>query len=185
MFPRVEGFLQRLIRYAAEGNRLLLVCLALAIGGTLGAAYPITSVVVPAVLLVPQRWRSIAGVAALGSAIGATALVIFFHHLGWEQLYERYPELAAHPTWGRVMHWTQSYGALALFAVAALPLPQTPALIFFAIARPDYFSVFVAILAGKTLKYLLFAWLAARFPGRIGNGLGALLRRRTDKDSRG
>lgn len=178
MLPRREGRLQRLLRYAAEGNRLLLVCLALAIGGTVSAAYPITSVVVPAVLLVPRRWSRIAAVTALGSAIGATALLVFFHHLGWAQLYARYPELIGHPGWSRVMAWTDDYGILALFAVAALPLPQTPALAVFAIARPDYPSAFLAILAGKLLKYLAFAWLAARAPQRLGNGLGALLRRK-------
>lgn len=178
MLPRLEGFLQRLIRYAAQGNRLLLVCLTLAIGGTLSAAYPITSVVVPAVLLVPQRWWKIAGIAALGSAIGATALVVFFHQLGWAQLYERFPELATHPAWHRVMEWTSDHGALALLVIAALPLPQTPALVVFAITRPDYPCAFLAILAGKTLKYLAFAWLAARAPERLSNGLSALLRRR-------
>lgn len=164
MFLLFDGLLQRLIRYAAKGNLLSLVCLGLAIVGTVSTIYPITAVVVPAVLIQPKlRWRIVA-VTAFGSAIGAMLLMVTFHHMGWAQLYDRFPELTTHPTWKRIMTWTSSYGALGLFLVAALPLPQTPALIFFAIVRHDYLSVFVTIFGGKALKYGLFAWGAERFP---------------------
>jgi len=86
--------------------------------------------------------------AALGSALGATLLVITFHHLGWQQIYERYPELSTHATWSRVIMWLSNYGTFALFLIAVSPLPQTPALIFFGIARQDYFGVFLAMLLG-------------------------------------
>lgn len=115
---------------------------------------------------------------ALGSAVGATVLVMAFHQLGWTQLYERFPELATHDNWRRIIEWVASFGALALFLIAASPLPQTPALIFFGIARQDYQSVFLAMLAGKILKYGLFAWLAARFPERFSSGIGGFLRYR-------
>lgn len=175
--PRLEGLLQRFIRYSAEGKWFLSVCMALAFSGTVGATYPITAVVVPAVLLVPRRWLQITLVTALGSALGATVLVISFHHLGWAQLYERFPELITHAAWGRIMAWVSSYGTVALFLVAVSPLPQTPALIFFGITRQDTFSVLIVMLVGKSLKYGLFAWLAARFPERFSNGLRAILHR--------
>jgi membrane protein YqaA with SNARE-associated domain len=181
--PRLEGLLQRLIRDAAEGHAFLLVCVALSLGGTVSAAYPVTAVVVPAALLVPARWRQIAAVAALGSALGATLLVIVFHHLGWAQLYERFPELATHATWRRVIEWVSDYGAIALFLIAVSPLPQTPALIFFGIARHDYPGIFVAMLAGKSLKYGLFAWMATRFPERFNSGIAGLLRFRRQSDA--
>lgn len=66
--------------------------MALASGGTITAAYPVTAVVVPATLLAPGRWRQITMVTALGSALGGTALVIALHHLGWAQIYDRFPE---------------------------------------------------------------------------------------------
>jgi len=175
LLPRLESTLHRLIRYAAEGNRLLLMTLALAFLGTLSSSIPVTSIVIPAVLLVPLRWKGIAAVAALGSALGATLLVMVFHHIGWAQLYQQFPELNAHPSWKAVMDWSAHHGTWALLLIAALPLPQTPALVFFAIARPDYGLVFMAMLAGKALKYSLFAWVAARFPqhfkGVFGNDL--------------
>ena len=176
--PKPEGLLQHLIRVSAEGPWFLLVCMALSLGGTMSATYPVTAVVVPAALLVPCRWRRIAALTALGSALGATLLVLVFHHLGWAQLYEHFPELTRHATWIRVMTWVSSYGTVALFAIAVSPLPQTPALIFFGIARHDYFTVFAAMLAGKFVKYGLFAWFAARFPERFSDGIGNLFRSR-------
>ncbi len=184
MLPRLEGLLQRLIRESAEGHGFLWVCMALASGGTITAAYPVTAVVVPATLLVPGRWRQVTAVTALGSAISATVLVVIFHHLGWAQLYERFPELATHPTWSRVMAWLSSYGMAGVFLIALSPLPQTPALMFLGIARQDYPSVFIAMLAGKLFKYALFAWLAARFPERFVNGIAGFLKFRSHRNER-
>ncbi|MFI4981248.1 MAG: hypothetical protein ACHQIO_12945 [Nevskiales bacterium] len=171
----VEGLLLRLIRRSAAGHGFLLVCLALSIGGAISAAYPVTAVVLPAVLLAPRRWRQITLITALGSALGATLLMIAFYQLGWTQIYERFPQMASHASWQRVMTWVSAYDTPALFLIAASPLPQTPALIFFGIARHDPLSVFVAMLAGKLLKYGLLAWLATRFPERFGKGLGGFL----------
>lgn len=170
MPPRLEGFLQRLLRHAAEGHGFLLTCAALAFAGTLTAGYPVTAIVVPAALLAPQRWKAIAIAATFGSALAATTLVIVIHHIGWSTLYSHYPQLASHPDWTRVMAWAAQYGTLALFLIALSPLPQTPALIFFGIARPDYLGVLVAVFAGKLIKYATFAWITRRFPALFQNG---------------
>lgn len=170
---KVEDSLRRLLRHSAEGHAFLLTCATLALAGTLTAAYPVTAVIVPAALLAPKRWLKITLVTALSSA-----LVILFHHMGWVQIYEHFPELATHPQWSRVMDWVASYGVIALFVIAATPLPQTPALIFFGgVARPDYLGVFVAMLFGKLIKYGVFAWLTAHFPERFNDGVGAMLGR--------
>lgn len=175
--PKREGLLQQLIRTAAEGHAFLLICLLLAGFGSLTALYPVTAVVVPAALLQPRRWPAITLVTALGSAIGATLLVSVFYQLGWTQIYEKFPELASNVTWHRIIEWATTYGEAALLVIAASPLPQTPALIFFAVAQHDYPSIFIAMLAGKLLKYGVVAWLSSHFPERFGDGLRGLFRR--------
>lgn len=182
--PKFEGLLQRLLRNAEEGHTLSLVAMGLALAGTVTAAYPVTAVIVPAALLAPRRWRRLTLLTALGSALGATLLVEFFHHLGWNQIYARFPELASRREWAEVMDWVVAYGALALFLISASPLPQTPALIVFAIGRHDYFAVFVAMFCGKLIKYGLFAWAASRFPERFSNGIAGFLRWRSDGKGR-
>lgn len=167
-----QNFLAQLLTAASAGEAFLWVCLLLALAGTFSAAYPVTAVVVPASLLAPGRWRQIAVTTALGSALGATLLVIVCHHLGWSQVYQHFPELADNVHWGEVMAWVSHYGLLALFVIALSPLPQTPAQIFAGIIRHDYIGVFIVMLAGKFFKYGTYAWLVARFPERFSNGVG-------------
>ncbi|MEI7970695.1 MAG: hypothetical protein WCJ69_17080 [Betaproteobacteria bacterium] len=162
--PRIEGWLSRHLRRAADSRGFLAACAALAWLGTVTGTFPATAVVVPAALLLPRRWSAITLSAALGSAAGATMLVVAFHFLGWKILHGNYPDMATHEGWRQVIHWVETFGVIGLFVVAISPLPQTPALAFFGIARHDYALVFVAILAGKALKYGLFAWAATRFP---------------------
>lgn len=176
--PPMEGFLQRLLRRAAEGHGLLFACFALAFAGTLTASFPVTAVVVPATLLAAGRWKAVATATAFGSALGATALVMVFHHLGWSQVYAHFPEMAAHPAWQRVIAWAANYGIATLFLIAASPLPQTPALIFFGVVQPNVPGVFAAMLLAKLVKYGALAWVTSHFPERFRNGLGGFLRRR-------
>ena len=158
--------LQRLQRVARHRFMPALVgCLAF--GLTVSMTVPVTSALIPAVLLSPRRWRSIALQAAFGSALGATLLVLLFHHLGWAQLQAQFPSMLDSAAWQRVIAWAVEYGVIALFAIAALPLPQTPALIFFAITEPPVAQIFLAVLLGKLIKYFLLAMLAALFPARF------------------
>ncbi|MBL8446870.1 MAG: hypothetical protein JNJ44_05585 [Zoogloeaceae bacterium] len=160
-------WLHALLARAARGRRLGLASGLLAAFGTGTASYPVTAIIVPATLLVPRRWRSVALAAALGSAIAATALVAVFHFLGWAWVFGHFPQIAGNPTWAQVMEWADRYGAAALFVVAVSPLPQTPALIVLGAARHEYLSVFAAMLAGKAIKYLVVAWMAQWIPTRL------------------
>ena len=165
--PRLEGDLHRILRWAGDGWRMPWLCRGLALLGTCTAAYPITSVVVPAVLVAPRRWGGIALSAALGSALGALLLVIVLHHMGWASLYAHFPQLLQDQSWAQVMDWTRRYGLLALFLVSISPLPQTPALVVLSNVPLHYPGVLLAIFTGKLLKYLAFAWVGSRFPGHI------------------
>ncbi|TAH42104.1 MAG: hypothetical protein EYC67_16335 [Betaproteobacteria bacterium] len=174
---QIDALLRRALRYATKGHRLLPVCVALSFAGTVSAAYPVTAVVVPATLLAAARWRSISVVSAFGSALGAAVLMVVFHHLGWSQLFERFPQLANNETWIRIVGWAATYGVIALFLIAVSPLPQTPALIFLGAVQHDFVSAFAAMLLGKLIKYGAFAWTASHFPERVGRGLDRILRR--------
>lgn len=175
---KARALLRGMLGASLAGRGFLWVCLLLALAGTFSAAYPVTAVVVPASLLAPGRWRQISVVTALGSALGATLLVILCHHLGWSQAYQHFPELVSNARWGEIMAWMSRYGLLMLFVIALSPLPQTPALVFAGIVRHDYADVFAVMLAGKLFKYATYAWLAASFPERFGNGVGKVFRLR-------
>lgn len=87
-----------------------------------------------------------------------------FHHLGLDQVVARFPEIAQSGVYARVSEWVARWGVWALFVATVIPLPQTPALAVCAIAAQPLPLAFIALLAGKGLRYLLYAWLAAKSP---------------------
>lgn len=135
---------------------------ALASLATLSMCVPVVPLLSASVLLNARRWRAIALCAAVGSGAAALVLYVVFHHLGWVQLLGYLPELARSPNWVTIERFTEGYGLLALLGIAASPLPQTPALVFVALADLSPLSVFATMFSGKLAKYGLTAWLAAR-----------------------
>ena len=163
----VNGRVVAALQSAAESRWLPPIAGALAFALTITMTLPVTSMLVPAVLIAPRRWRATTMCAAFGSALGATLLVSLFHHLGWLTIQAEFPALLESPRWQQIMAWTRDYGVFALFAVAALPLPQTPALIFCAISNLPDAEVLVAVLTGKLVKYGVVCGFAASFPERF------------------
>lgn len=133
---------------------------------TLSMSVPVEWLVVVAALASPRRWGATASIAALGSAAASLGLYLAFHHFGWNILAERYPELAGSRAWLQATDWLSRYGLLALFGLMAvpLPIPKLPMLAVAGIYRLPILDVFIAILAGKLIKYLAYAYIAVRFP---------------------
>lgn len=150
----------------------------LAFLATLSMCVPVVPLLTAAVLLNARRWKAIAFCAAGGSGAGALILYVVFHHLGWAQLLSYLPELTRSARWVAVAGFTEDYGLLALTAIAASPLPQTPALVFVALAELSPIAVFGSIFSGKLAKYGLTAWLAARarepLQGEIGEMIASI-----------
>ncbi len=128
---------------------------------TLTASVPYTAILVGALWLTPQRWKTLVFFSSLGGALGAIVMVSGFRHLGWMPLYAAFPELAASPLWQRIVQAVQEYGVAALGAVAAAPLPQTPALAIAASAHLEPVAMFAALFAGKLVKYSVVSWLVS------------------------
>lgn len=163
----IEQRVRAAIERATGSRRYPFIVGVVAFVLTLSMSVPFASVLVFAVLLRRERWRVITLCSALGASLGGVLLYLLFHHLGWNQLVAWYPDIAASETWRDATTWITRYGAWALFLIAAMPLPQTPALAFAAITRLPVPEVLIALLAGKLIKYGLYAWLVARFPGHF------------------
>lgn len=160
MPARVRGFLER---HTASRHYASWVALA-SLGLTLLPSLPFGVVLVTAVLLDNRRWLRIWLLSSLAAAAGSLILFAFFHHLGWDQVVARFPEIAQSGVYARVSEWVARWGVWALFVATVIPLPQTPALAVCAIAAQPLPMAFIALLAGKGLRYLLYAWLAAKSP---------------------
>lgn len=137
-----------------------------AFAATMTLSMPVELIVVAGTLASRRGWIGIAVWAAAGSALAATGLYFAFHHLGWSLLVKSYPDLALTRAWQQATVFLSQYGALAIFAVMALPLP-VPKLALLAVAgiyRLPVLDVTLAIFSGKLIKYLLYGYLAIRFP---------------------
>jgi membrane protein YqaA with SNARE-associated domain len=133
----------------------------IAFGLTLTASAPYAAVLVAALWLTPERWKSLAFFSALGGACGALALMMGLRHVGWAAIHASFPELAASPVWLQVTQALQDYGVAVLCIVAAAPMPQTPALALAAGADLNLPAAFVALFIGRLIKYGTLGWLVA------------------------
>lgn len=160
---RLQGWMER----ANHGQHLLGLATLLSFGGTISAAYPVTAVIVTAVMLAPRRWLMLSLGCATGSALAGAVVVGVSHMLGYNEIHTLFPNLISVDTWNEASGWIDDYGIWAIFGVGASPLPQMPLLIFFGIVDDRIFEAFVALLAGKVLKYGIVAWVTQHFPEKF------------------
>jgi membrane protein YqaA with SNARE-associated domain len=163
----IPAWLRTTLAASAADRYYPLVVAFFAFAVTLTFSFPFAAMLVPATLLAPQRWLSLGLLCGLGSGLGASALVQVFHSVGWEAIAQHYPELVQMESWQWANEWLLRYGLLALLVIAASPMPQTPALLVYAMVDPFWPGVVLAIGTGKALKYTLLTWLTARYPGRF------------------
>jgi len=162
----LESGLMRTLLRRADSPAFPAVVGAVAVAATLSMSVPFATLLVAAVLMARRRWGAIAVGASLGAALGAALLYLVFHHLGWARLFVAYPDVVRSSAWNDAARWLSAYGVVALLVIAATPLPLTPALMFAGISRLPIAEVVLALWVGKLAKYLVYAWLASRFPER-------------------
>jgi membrane protein YqaA with SNARE-associated domain len=160
----VESTILVYLRSATFARAYPLMVGAVALIVTVSMTVPFASILIGAILLRREHWREIVVLSSLGSATGGVLLYVIFHYWGWSHLAAAYPDLLQSKAWSDATIWVSAYGTWALLAIAATPLPQTPALIFTAVSRLPLWEVFVALLVGKLVKYGTYGFLAARFP---------------------
>lgn len=164
---RLEKSLQGWMERANQSNHLLGFCALLSFGGTLTAAYPVTAVVMTGVMLAARRWLTVSLACSLGSALAGAIIVGVCHLLGYNEIHHLFPKLISPETWDEASRWIGEYGVWAIFGVGASPLPQMPLLIFFGIVDDRIVEAFVALFAGKLIKYTLVAWVTQHFPEKL------------------
>ena len=164
----LEGKLQGWMERANRGHHLLGLTALLSFCGTLTATYPVTAVVMTAVMLAARRWLLLSIACSAGSALAGAVIVGVSHLLGYNEVHHLFPHLISPETWAEASRWIDEFGVWAIFAVGASPLPQMPLLIFFGIVDDRILEAFIALFAGKLIKYTLVAWVTQHFPDKLG-----------------
>lgn len=138
----------------SHGYAVAVGLLAVVSAGT--SLYPFGPVIVGATVFAPGRWRGVILGATLGAAIGATTFVLLVQHLGVGLVDAWFPGIRKNAIWAESTYWIERHGELALGLIAALPVPQMPALIASALGEMHPAAVFVALLCGKGVKYTVY-----------------------------
>lgn len=133
---------------------VLVGLLALISAGT--SFYSFGPVLVAAIIIAPERWRSTYIAACSGAAVGATLLAFMVQTIGGHLIAVYFPGLEHSVDWLRADQLIRTYGILSLVAIAALPIPQLPPLLILALANKSPWLIGLAILVGKLCKYGLY-----------------------------
>lgn len=149
---RLGKFLYR-VRHAPS-YPVAVALLAMISAGT--GLYPFGPVIVAATVFAPDRWRTIYLGASLGAAVGGALCAVVVETAGIQMVDSVFPEIRHHAYWERSAYWIGEHGALALAAIAALPVPQMPALIVSALGELNPVAIGGALFIGKLIKYGLY-----------------------------
>ncbi|MFZ2267731.1 MAG: hypothetical protein WAV95_09150 [Azonexus sp.] len=128
----------------------------LAVVSAATSLYPFGPVIVAATVFAPNRWRAVIVASSLGAVIGATGFALFVQSVGPGLVDALFPALRASSIWEHSAYWINQHGSLALAAIAALPVPQMPAMILVALSEMGLPAIALALLVGKTLKYTVY-----------------------------
>lgn len=118
--------------------------------------YPYSPVLVAAVVFAPWRWRVIYFAAAIGAASGAGLLAVTLQNLGDQTIASAFAHLDRSAQWATAQRWIEAYGSYALALIAALPVPEMPALLTLILAKTPAWAIWLAVLAGKLVKYGIY-----------------------------
>lgn len=125
---------------------------------------PTDGLLISSVLLKPKKWIYLSICVTIGSTIGALMLFYIVEKHGLPLILDFYPGINKGSIWNWSEIFFQKYGLLLVFFIAATPLLQHPTIILASLAHAPFFPMFVAVLAGRIIKYFIMAYLSSHSP---------------------
>lgn len=135
---------------------------------------PTDGLLVSSILLRARRWLWFSLAVTVGSSLGALLLayLIEIHGMPWILTY--FPNLNTGWAWMTTEKFFLEYGLIVVFAVAAAPIFQHPAIVLAAVSNIGLVHIFLAVFAGRLIKYLIMGYISSHAPKMLGRlwGLG-------------
>ena len=160
-FPLVVGFLQGLNMF------------------TLVLTGPILVLYFSAVLANPGRRLYIALVNAAGTTLGVAILVFVIQRNGTDWVKLSFPSVFLGGVWEMTEAAFQKYGAIGGFLISCLPVVLHPLIFIALLAGMNVVTLVGTIFAGRVVKYVVMAQLAATMPHLLRK-LGSSFQRALD-----
>ena len=112
-----------------------------------------------------ELWLYYASMATIGSVIGGFVTYRLARKGGKETLVRRFPPRKLQKAYDIFSRW--GFGAIALPALLPPPLPMVPFLVAAGSMQYPLRKFLLALALGRTVRYTLLAFLAARYGGQI------------------
>lgn len=125
---------------------------------------PSKTLVIVAAMLHPQDWWRIAAWFTAGSVVGATAFAAVVGYLGPPVLDYLFGEISVSESWQAARTLVQDWGVLALFVMAALPLPMRTVVAACAVLDMPLATIAAAIATGRLAGFSVLTWLCGHTP---------------------
>ncbi|NJL23960.1 MAG: hypothetical protein HC902_01405 [Calothrix sp. SM1_5_4] len=154
------AYLERFVDRIWYSPLLLLLCAL----DNFVVVIPTDGIVISSTMLKPRRWLFFGLSTAVGSTLGALLLALLVRDQGMSLIQDYYSGLTATEVWAWTQRFFSDYGLFLVFAVAASPVAQQPAVTLSALAETPMLKLFLVILAGRVLKYLIIGYLASHAP---------------------
>jgi membrane protein YqaA with SNARE-associated domain len=140
-------------------------------------AIPTDGLMISSTMLRPKKWFTLGFAVSLGSTLGLLTLALLVHHYGLPLVLRLYPGIDHSPTWITTSEFFVKYGLLLVFLIGATPIFQQPSIILATLAGHSILLIGLYMFVGRTLKFLLFTYLASHAPKlllRVWPGLADL-----------
>lgn len=125
---------------------------------------PTDGILISSAMLKPKKWFSLALFIAVGSAIGVAALAYVIQIYGIQIVETLFPGIQTTSAWIKTEEFFRQYGLWLLFAVAATPFTQQPALILAVLAGIPILQIIIIEFIGRWLKYMLMSYIGSHAP---------------------
>jgi len=157
--------LSRLQQYAARPWYVALISVLAALDAYV-VFIPVEALMFPAVLTRRHRWLGTTLWITLGSAVGATSFAWFCREYGAPLLHQLFPDMLDSRAWQDAERTIQTHGGWGLALISLSFVPQHPAVAIAGLARLPLRTIFLSVLAGRVVKYIVLSWAVIRFPRR-------------------
>lgn len=128
---------------------------------------PTDGLLISSSMLTPKRWWINGLFISFGSCAGAMilAFLVEIHGLPW--ILQYYPGIDQTLAWIWTERFFEQYGLYLVFAVAITPLMQQPTVILASLAATNLVELAVVIFVGRTIKFLIMAYIGSHAPGLL------------------
>jgi membrane protein YqaA with SNARE-associated domain len=124
----------------------------------------VEALLIAKIVVQPTKWIVSSLWAALGSALGATALATLISRYGEPIVNRFFPGALASHAWVHTTSFLGDHGLLGLGLIAFGPIPQHIGVAISGLAHMAAAKVFWAIFIGRTAKYFLITWAVKHSP---------------------